>query len=185
MDDGTVGVEDVAEWLGVTPRRVQQLAAEGVIPRDGHGRYTLKAVVQAYCRHMGSIAAGRGDDDLSRERARLAREQANKYERENALATGEIVPKQDVVAGMQAVFAHVRARVLAIPSRAAPLVEGLSAPKIREKLTELVNEACDELRHTRFVPLRASADGVGVQPGGDGGGAGLDAPAVADGERVG
>jgi hypothetical protein len=44
----TVGRAELALFLGVSPRRVGQLAREGRIQRDGRGRYPLVAAVQSY-----------------------------------------------------------------------------------------------------------------------------------------
>lgn len=43
-----VSVETVASMCGLTPRRIQQLVTEGVIPRVGRGKYNLAACVRAY-----------------------------------------------------------------------------------------------------------------------------------------
>jgi hypothetical protein len=47
----TIGRSELALFLNLTPRRVEQLAREGAIPRDGRGRYLLRASVQAYIGH--------------------------------------------------------------------------------------------------------------------------------------
>ena len=40
----------------------------------------------------------------------------------NAVAKGELLPRADVTHTVQVVFGRVRARLLAIPTKAAPLV---------------------------------------------------------------
>ena len=114
MDDIEVTAPELGDWLGLTDRSVRDLAADGTIPRSRRGRYPLKAGVRAYCAHAREVAAGRasqnGELDIVAERARLAKEQADKLEMENAAARGELLPRADVVSALQAVFARCRAR---------------------------------------------------------------------------
>ena len=59
---------------------------------------------------------------------------------------------------MVAAFTRVRARMLALPTRAAPLVATKrTLPEIKELLTELVYEALRELSETQVVAI-ASGD---------------------------
>ena len=44
----TYGVDTISKLLLLTPRRIQQLVREGVLPRSERGRYELVPVVQAY-----------------------------------------------------------------------------------------------------------------------------------------
>lgn len=49
-------VTAMAQLLQITPRRVQQLAAAGVIPKSQRGRYDPKAVLQSYRRFLQTRA---------------------------------------------------------------------------------------------------------------------------------
>ena len=51
--------KETAEWLGITARRLRQLQQAGHLPGFDRGAVDLKALVQAYCRHMAEVAAGR------------------------------------------------------------------------------------------------------------------------------
>ena len=44
----------IAELLEITPRRLQQLVAEGWIERPAHGRYYLIESVRGYIRYLKS-----------------------------------------------------------------------------------------------------------------------------------
>lgn len=50
MSRQLVSVKVVAQMLDLTPRRVQQLAAEGMITRASHGHYDLIVVYRDYIR---------------------------------------------------------------------------------------------------------------------------------------
>ncbi|MFQ5717493.1 MAG: hypothetical protein ACE5GQ_10390 [Nitrospinales bacterium] len=77
--------EDVGEWLKISPRRVQQMAAEGIIPKPKkRGRYDLKACVLAYVdfwRGQGTV-----DEEIDRfkEEARLIKYKADEQQKKVA-----------------------------------------------------------------------------------------------------
>jgi hypothetical protein len=151
-------VAEVAEWLGISGRRVKELRAEGVLPGSAGDEYDLKACVQAYCRRIrpaaGKAAAGGSDsaEELDANRARESRLRGDKLELINAQLRAELVPADEMETVMGQAFDAVRGKVLALPSRAAPLILGCkTALEIQERLTELVHDACGDL---------ASADAV-------------------------
>lgn len=80
-----------ADLLGISRRSVCDLAARGILSPNASGLAWLRA----YCDRLREQAAGRaaaGDLDLATERARLAREQADKIAMQNAVARGELAP---------------------------------------------------------------------------------------------
>ncbi len=79
--------EDFAAVVGISQPRVAQLVAEGVLPRDG----TAAQWLLAYCERLREQAAGRGQE-LTIERAALARSQRIGQEIKNAVAQGEYAP---------------------------------------------------------------------------------------------
>lgn len=152
---GTQTVDVMARLLSLTPRRLQQLAKDGVIPKASRGRYELVPVVQGYVKYLQDIAAGKGDNAHQQAQTALAQERAKKVARENAIAAGELIPKADVVAGVQAMVGHCRARLLAIPAKLAPAIHlSESVPDIQEKITEAIYDALEELSNTRAVATK-------------------------------
>ena len=143
-----VGVAEIAEWLGITDRRVQQLAVDGVIPRAARGRYDLRACVCSYTEHLRSVAAGHtsadGALDLTEERARLAREQADGQALKNAQLRGELIPRDELQPALEQVLAIFRSRMRALPIRVAQAVPRLGRDAI-QSLQELHDEALTEL----------------------------------------
>jgi len=51
-DDGLVSVETIANILKLTPRRVQQLSSQGVIPKAKRGRYKIITSVWGYIDYL-------------------------------------------------------------------------------------------------------------------------------------
>ena len=95
------------------------------------------------------------------ERARLACAQADMQEMKNAALRGALLPRDEVTAAVQACFSLVRARLLAIPTRAAPQVVLLKTmPEVKALLTALIHEALQELSETKVVALAEGATPV-------------------------
>jgi hypothetical protein len=144
---------DIADWLGVSSRRVSELQATGVIPKGD-----TKAAVRAYCAHIrpaaGRAAAGGSDaaPDLDTARVRLLTAQADAREMLNSQMRAETMTGSDVEAVVGAVVDGSRAKSLALPTRAAPLLVGLTnMAEIRDILTGLVHETLTELASAEIV----------------------------------
>lgn len=119
-----VGPKVVAEWLALSTRSVSELAEKGQAIRLGHGKYDLKATVQRYASHMREVAAARGGEaqilDLTAERARLAKEQADAQELKNAVSRKELLPAGDVEREWADVLLRIRSAILSVPARLRP-----------------------------------------------------------------
>lgn len=106
---GTAGhpkQNEVGAHLDLSDRSVREWEAKLALPAD----YTMADIRVAYIRRLREEAAGRatdGDLDLATERARLAKEQADKVAMQNAERRGELAP----VAAMEMVLARVGAKV--------------------------------------------------------------------------
>ena len=139
--------EEIARLFGVTTRRVNQLAVDGVFQRVDAGKFDATQCVSAYVAHNVNKAAGKEIAlDLDRERARLAKLQADGHELKNAQARDELMPRADVVRGWTDILRKVRAGMLAIPSRVRQQIPTIDAAQaaiidreIRDALTALGN----------------------------------------------
>jgi hypothetical protein len=104
----TVTATEMGVVLGLTDRRVRQLAEEGVFDRVERGRYPLAASVQAY------IAAQEQDesDELRQERIALMKAQRRRIELDNASreATAGEFDFQDAVISVLSAYWSMNAR---------------------------------------------------------------------------
>ena len=119
----------VAELLELTPRRVQQLATEGVFPKLNRGRYPLVACLRAYIRYWQDRAEGRfTENDL--DQARLEKEQLEVRRRriEVAKAEGELIAIADHRTVVGKVADAFRAALLSIPGSWGPQIVGIPTP---------------------------------------------------------
>lgn len=112
------------DLVGITQPAVSELVRRKILP-DGA---SADEWLLAYCDHLREMAAGRGGEsgaELVAERARLAREQADKIAMQNAVTRGELAP------------AYVLEEVLArVGARAARLLETIPGT-LRRRLPQL------------------------------------------------
>ena len=146
-----VGRGTVAAHLDLSTVAIRRLVEMKVVDDAEPGEMDLDAARINYIRHLRAGASGRGGDSLSRERARLASEQADRAARENKLASAEVIERRDVIAIMTAAFSAARSRLLGIPTRTAPLVVGLPVNEVRAKLRSEIEEALEGLANARVT----------------------------------
>jgi len=145
-----VSTSEMAALLGLSVRRVQDMAREGVLPQDTSGRFPrfhLKESLHAFirsieerCQRESKVA------DIRVEKTLLTREQRIQAELKTRVMTGQLHRGDDVRAIMSDMLAAFRARILVIPSRLAPRVVGLEdIPVVQDLLTAECHEALAEL----------------------------------------
>ena len=132
---------EIAALIGITPQRVGQLARDGILSRVAPARYDTRATMLAYLGNLRQHAARAGrpveDDELKKEKVRLARAGAEKVELANAKSRGELIPAVEVERAWSGVLRDVRAAVLASPSRIGSRLPHLSAHDVSEIAREL------------------------------------------------
>ncbi|WP_114858432.1 hypothetical protein [Azospirillum brasilense] len=147
---------DIATHLDLSDRSVRELLDKGVLPNARRGALNLDQCRLAYIRHLREMAAGRGTgpsaDDLTTERARLAREQADHYALKNAALRLELLPRADITRAVSAAFQIVRDRLTSLPAQLAGPLARLSEPAdVRVRLSDAVNGVLVELSEERVV----------------------------------
>ncbi len=116
------------------------------VPHDGkEGRYKAWHMTTA----LAAMADGPGDTlDLTAERARFAAAQADDREMKNDLARGDQIKVGEFHMMMTTAFARVRAKLLALPSKMAPLVAATTPAEAQAMLREVIHDALNELAAT-------------------------------------
>lgn len=124
----TVPVRRLAKMLDLGPRRVQQLADEGVFPKTDRGRYDVDACVLAYVRYMftGPAAAGvaAGPEDLLTAKTRKTSAEADIATLNAAERRGELVEVAEIALEARTAMIEIRQRMLQVPERVAGRVLG-------------------------------------------------------------
>lgn len=154
---------DLGRHLDLSQAAVSQFLAEAGIERGADG-YDVDAIRIAYIRRLREKAAGRAGDDgklnLVDERAKLASLQVEALSLKNDVAQGKFLPREAVDEAVLDAFGRVRARLLSLPPRAAPIVAPLTRPvEIQAKLTDFVHEALAELAGTSVIHDAGAAQG--------------------------
>lgn len=135
-----------AKHFGISTPAVSDLMARSVVPREA----SLEDGCKAYTKHLREKAAGRGqgedDGELTREKTRLTRAQADKVELEVEELRGALVRVEAIERELGELVAAARAKLLSLPGKAAPLV--MAADNLLEAeriIKNLVYEALTEL----------------------------------------
>ena len=106
------------------------------------------------------LIAAEGDGsklDYEEARRRKVAADALLAEQKAAMFAGELIPKTEIVVMIQGMFGHCRARLLAIPTKLAPTIYLCgSVTEVKEKITEAIYEALQELSETRVVSTTTS-----------------------------
>lgn len=144
----TFPLATISRLLDLTPRRVQQLSSEGIIPKAERGKYELVPAVQGYIRYLKemSLRSDGSGDDYASHRARLTRARADMAEMEREQMADNLIPSEDVKDAWETMSSNMRARLLAIPSKTAATV--FSADDVADAkkiLKDTINEALAEL----------------------------------------
>lgn len=207
-----VSTAELQEWFGDVSRVViADFERRGIIAKASHGQWPLKRAVSAAMAHYREASAGRAPQvpgggeadqpDLVTERALLARAQREGQVMKNAVMRGELIPSPVMHAVVGGTLAATRAKLLALPTSAAPLVIGCgSLTEVQGILDGLVHDALIELAdgdavaaevegRARAQAARGELDDGSEDEGGPVGsgvaGGAAPAPAKADGKRVG
>ena len=156
-------LSEIAAHLGLSVTRVSQLMTADILPKAPRGKHDLGACRTGYLEHLREVAAGRGSKDgsgldLVAERARLAAAQAEKCERENKIADGKFLEVATFHLMVTSAFRRVRSKLLALPSKMAPLMVGAKTPAEAHGILKTeIYAALNELAATRVAGI--SEDG--------------------------
>lgn len=127
-----VSASALGDMVGLSDRTIRDLAKRGVIDRCGAGFEPRDSILR-YCAHLREQAAGRSNSaNLTQERIRLAREQADAASLKNAVTRSEMVPAKDVESAWSAVLRDVRSAMLSLPARVQTRLGHLTSHDVAE-----------------------------------------------------
>jgi phage terminase Nu1 subunit (DNA packaging protein) len=155
-----VGIAAISERLKLTPRRIQQLAGEG-LPRVTRGKYDVDAVLDWYIAKLERQLAGETDEEGElakryKEELRLLSARADEQELDLAARRRELVSIADVEKEMTDLVATTKARILTVPARVAPdLIGEQSRVMVQAKFEKAIKEALSHLAEGAPAPAAA------------------------------
>lgn len=159
---GPVPTKFIAECFGVSDRRVQQLAGEGVIPYTKKGRvmrFDVREAVRAYVEYLKELEA-EGDgasESVDMAKARAERDLKQYKAREAELQVAELERTMhradDVEAVITDLVAATRSMLVALPGRVAKdAAEASGAAAVAQVVRDAVDGVLAELVNYRYDP---------------------------------
>ncbi len=125
-------VNTIADLLLLDPRRIQQLAKEGVFPKGERGKYDLVACVQAYVRLLREQAKGKDPEKLKEEKA-LVRENRQLKELSRKQKEGQLVDVEELRRELAKAFTDVKTRIRSIAPKSAQAIAHMKMDKKSER----------------------------------------------------
>lgn len=121
----------LAQCFGVSDRRIRQLADDGIIKRDSHGKYLLLESVKNYIINLKIQKAGQRvqddfDDalDLNTEKAKHEKLKSMITQIRLLLIQGRVHKSEDVGRVLTSMLVNFKSKLLAMPNRLAPRLKG-------------------------------------------------------------
>lgn len=161
-------VSFIAKLLLVSERRVQQLAAEGVIQKAERGGYALAPSVQGYIKFLQerSLRSDQAPIDYHAEKARLTKAQADKAEIESAQMSGDVVNLEQVERSLSNLFAEIRTSIRNIPDRVVSSLIGMTNEReFKNILTQEIDLALNALSESAVLVEPTDDDEALVEDG--------------------
>lgn len=142
----THSLETISKLLDLTPRRVQQLSKEGVIPKAERGRYELVPAVRGYIAYLKERSINPGVVSFDEVRARKTAAEAELAELDLQEKKKQLVPMSEVINKWLELIGACRTRMLSIPAKLAPVVAVEESPAIcKQIIEEQILESLDEI----------------------------------------
>lgn len=132
---------ELAAALGVSAGRVRQLAGAGVLPRTSSGRYALTLCRAAYRKYKTAVTEA-GDESTYLQYLKTSNDL---MEAQNKIRRGELIPRDVYIFEIGKIIQACRSRLLALPSKAAPLLVGNDENGSLSILKRINSEARREL----------------------------------------
>jgi phage terminase Nu1 subunit (DNA packaging protein) len=154
-DNPTVEVGVLAKLFNLTAVRVQQLATDGIVIKHARGRYDLWPSIRNYIKYLQErkvnqwSGSGEGAGDYEGHRARLTKAKADMAEMDAELKKGTVHAAEAVAAVWADMISNARAKLLALPTKLAGALDGLTITERQEVLKLAMNEALQELASYR------------------------------------
>lgn len=160
-----VNTEILAGCFGITARRVQSLAKQGILVKVKRNTYDLEKSVQAYIDYkIDSMEASTEEESLDTIRAQHERIKMEKTKITVRLLEGKLHRAEDVERVMTQCAAAVKSRMLGIPVKTAPEIAGIEdigqiQKILHREIADALNEVADYDPVDYADPLPIEEDG--------------------------
>lgn len=152
-----LGTPALAAVIGVTPRRVQQLAAEGVLESEAHGSWDANKAVPAYIAHRLAQETARTAQRTGGAAERHVAAKARAVELRTARDEGVLCDTTEAVAMVEEVVGTIRS---GFGGLAARVTRDLSLRAVIEGEVDNTLDRAAALLASRAAELRKGSDPV-------------------------
>lgn len=155
-DETEISTTELAKVLGVTARRVQQMAQDGTITTVHRGRFHLCDSVQQYIKFL-SKEKDNSPQEKERQDAEVSIKKAKAIVAvlEAKELQGKMHRSEDVAAMTEDLIYAIRGMLLALPGRLAVDVVNTSTPaEAAETIRKEVYKIMEELSHYEYDPKK-------------------------------
>ncbi len=137
----TLGAVQMSDWLGVTPRRLQQMAADGTISKPkARGEYSVEETVRGYVRFLQKTAEEGGSKQMHDERLRGLKLTNDRAEREELKNQGDLVPIKFAADILEALVQVSRTKIVSGFRKAGKVPDQKSRKILNDTLVEILSE---------------------------------------------
>lgn len=148
----TVSATVMGELLGIGDRQVRNLAEEGILIKNSHGKYLLLESVKNYILILKISKAGQNvptefDNilDLKTEQAKHEHLKAQITDIKLQLVKGNVHKSEDVERVITNMFENFKSKLTAMPSKLAPKLQRKDRGEIQRTLKKEIDNALEEL----------------------------------------
>lgn len=127
---------------------MQQLTADGVLIKEGRGKFPLIPNVQNYIKYWQDRAAGSdaGEADITSQNFRLKKLTADKMELEVNQMRGDLISAESVRDLLSQLLGNCRAKLLTMPGKAAQsAIDARDVKTIESDIRDMVYESLEEI----------------------------------------
>lgn len=139
-----VSTSELAQILGLTERRIQQLVGEGM-PRIANGRFDLRACVRFYIGLLHDRLDENSSETIVKEKIRLYRARAEKAEVESLKLRQSSLDAESVRQDALRVAQFIREAFLSLPGRLAPDLGDKPVAYVKNILEKVVLETLNSV----------------------------------------
>lgn len=149
----TVSSKVLGEIIGVGDRQIRNLAEQGILIRDSHGKYLLLKSLKNYVLNLKIAKAGESIEsemegqefDWEGEKAKHEHLKSMLTDLKLQLAKGRLHKSEDVERVITNMFVSFRSKMEALPYMLAPKLSGRGRLEVAEVLKENIDAALVEL----------------------------------------
>lgn len=134
----------IGEILGLTSRRITQLAADGAIKRSTRGKYPVAAAITAYLTLQSTPSAAR---------ERLMEARARSIELQNAEREHKLIDTEEAISACDEIVGIFRAELDGLPAR---LTRDLDERKIVQEAVDAIGHRAADRLEQRAAELRTN-----------------------------